>query len=281
MTDSASNLIIESEKGEKDLPCFQLKENITYSALPLSKELEPFLEALMLINGSQTRLPAPILKNLDKIDIPVSLKLYVALECLHCPNVVKTVMPLAIVCKNIHFHIIDGTLFPETAQKDSVMSAPCLILDNDFRWTGQVTAEEVIEMIIDRDPSQLSTVTLKNIIEQGEATWIARQMIEKKAIFDGFIKLLVHETWSVRLGAMVIVEELAEDDPKLAAKLCPKLIDLFDKKEIPIQGDILYILGETGTSSTKEWINNRLVKLEHKDLVDAANEALETLNQRV
>ncbi|RLB99077.1 MAG: hypothetical protein DRH90_21035 [Deltaproteobacteria bacterium] len=200
------------------------------------------------------------------------------MECPHCPNVVRTIIPMAMICENLHLQIIDGTLFPETAQKDGVMSAPCLILDDDFRWTGEVTAQEIIEIITNRDPSQLSAATLKNILEQGDASWIARQMMEKGKIFDGFIKLLLHETWSVRLGAMVIVEELAETDPKLAAKLCPELIALFDKKEIPVQGDILYVLGEAGNSETKKWINNKIDTLEHQDLIDAANDALETLN---
>jgi len=277
-TETTSKLTVDSEKGENDLPCFLLKKNIKYSALPLSKELEPFLEALSHINNHEVKLAEPILQRLDKINIPVSLKLYIALECPHCPNVVRTIIPMAMICENLHLQIIDGTLFPETAQKDGVMSAPCLILDDDFRWTGEVTAQEIIEIITNRDSSQLSATSLKNILEEGDASWIAGQMMEKGKIFDGFIKLLLHETWSVRLGAMVIVEELAETDPKLAAKLCPELIDLFDKKDIPVQGDILYVLGEAGNSETKKWINNKIATLEHQDLIDAANDALETLN---
>lgn len=277
-TAATPKLIVDSEKGENDLPCFLLKKNINYSALPLSKELEPFLEALSHINNHEVKLAEPILQRLDKIDIPVNLKLYIALECPHCPNVVRTIIPMAMICKNLHLQIIDGTLFPETAQKDGVMSAPCLILDDDFRWTGEVTTQEIIEIITNRDPSQLSAVTLKNILEQGDASWIARQMMEKEKIFDSFIQLLLHETWSVRLGAMVIVEELAETNPTLAAKLCPKLIALFDKKDIPVQGDILYVLGEAGNSETKKWINNKIDTFEHQDLIDAANDALEALN---
>ncbi|MCK5100239.1 MAG: hypothetical protein KAR45_19165, partial [Desulfobacteraceae bacterium] len=41
MADTASIMVIESKKVGKDLPGFLLKENITYSAFPLEKELEP------------------------------------------------------------------------------------------------------------------------------------------------------------------------------------------------------------------------------------------------
>ncbi len=133
-------------------------------------------------------------------------------------------------------------------------------------------------MITDRDPSQLSASTLKNIIEQGDASWIAKKMIEQEKIFNGFIKLLLHEIWSVRLGAMVIVEELVETHPELAAKLCPELIALFDTKDVPVQGDIFYVLGEAGSSETKKWITNKITTLEHQDLIDAANDALDTLD---
>ncbi|WP_299977027.1 thioredoxin family protein [Desulfobacula sp.] len=275
-----SRLVINAEKSEKDLPGLLLKENVFYSALPLGKELEPFLEALSQINGKHNMLSEPIRQTLDKIDIPVRLKLYIALECPHCPNVVRTVIPLALNCNNINLHILDGSLFPETAQKDGVLSAPCLILDDDFRWTGSVSADEIVKIITSRDPSQLSAGTLKTILEQGDASWVARQMIEKGKIFDAFIKLLLHETWSVRLGAMVVVEELAETDPELAARLCPTLIDLFDGKDIPIQGDILYALGEAGDAKTKEWLEKKLPRLVHQDLIDAATEALDSLKSK-
>jgi len=157
---------------------------------------------------------------------------------------------------------------------------PCLILDDDFRWTGKVSAEEIVTMITSRDPSQLSARTLKTILEQGDAAWITRQMIKKKKIFDGFITLLVHDTWSVRLGALVVVEELVETDPGLAASLCPLLISLFDTKDIPIQGDILYALGEAGDTQTQRWLEKKQPELVHQDLVDAATEALDSLKSK-
>jgi len=279
-----SKLDITHEKGKDNptnlhLPGFHLTETITYSALPLKKELEPFLGALSQID-TPTDLSDSIQQALDQIEVPVRLKLYIALDCPHCPNVVKTVIPLALHCENIHLHIIDGTLFPETAQADSVLSAPCLILDNDFRWTGNVQAFEVIKMITNRDPSILSSDTLKVILEDGDAAWITRQMLEKRKIFDAFIELMLHDTWSVRLGAMVVVEELAEADPELAVSMCGPLMNQFDGRDITVQGDILYALGEAGDKKTKVWIAAKRPELLHEDLIDAAEEALDTLSSK-
>jgi alkyl hydroperoxide reductase subunit AhpF len=130
----------------------------------------PFLEVLSQIKNAPYSLSPDIQKGLDQIEIPVNLKLYIALQCPHCPRVVRTVFPLAFENKAIKLHIIDGTLFPDQSGKDLVMSAPCLILDNGFRWTGSVHSQEITKMIINRDASQLSPATLINILEQGDVS---------------------------------------------------------------------------------------------------------------
>ena len=74
-------------------------------------------------------------------------------------------------------------------------------------------------MIIRPDPSELGTETLKHSLEKGDAQWICQQMIQAGQIFEGFAALLLHSTWSVRLGAMVVVETLAQKAPALAGKI--------------------------------------------------------------
>jgi hypothetical protein len=271
---------IKSLKKESGLPGFQLKDNLFFSAFPLEKELEPFLDALSQLSAIKTgniELSSDIQESLSQIHMPVRLTLYIALQCPFCPIMVKTLIPLALHCPHILLHIIDGSLFPESAAKDKVMSAPCLILEDEFRWTGQVSAQEILDIILSRDPSRLSPDTLKNILEQGDAGWIIQAMIKKNQIFDSFIKLLLHENWSVRLGAMVVVEELADTAPKLAALLCPILMDRFDKADVPVQGDILYALGLAGNVETLAWIKSKHQDMEHQDLIEAAVDAMENL----
>ncbi len=277
-------LPVESETNPPplsvNLPGLILKENIFYAALPLERELAPFLDGLTLIH---TRTPLPdkaVLQKLNQIKVPCHLTLYIARQCPHCPGVVNAVFPLAVFCDNIRLTIIDGSLFPEAAQKDKVMSAPCLILDNEFRWTGAVGAEEILAMILDRDPAALSAESLKHIIEEGNAQWVADQMVQARAIFPGFIALLLHDIWSVRLGAMVVVESLSEEHPDLAVEICPLLIQAFDRHETPVQGDILYALGQAGDRETEHWIRDRLKDLSHDDLKDAAQEAIEEILSR-
>ncbi|MDD9301591.1 MAG: hypothetical protein HUK40_04290 [Desulfobacter sp.] len=278
-TNLNSNITWIPNKRESDLPGFALKENITYSALPLERELAPFLSSLESLGANV--LSQEIRQMLDRIELPCELTLYIALQCPHCPAMVKTLIPMAAYCEKIGLHIIDGSLFRQKAETDKVMAAPCLILDKDFRWTEAVPETELISMILNRDPSRLGTSTLKNIIEAGDAEWITKEMIKTGKIFDGFTGLLLHKTWSVRLGAMVVVESLGEQAPDLGLKLAPILMERFEGRDIPIQGDILYALGEIGGLETKAWILQQITHLSHEDLKDAAMDAVDAIESRL
>ncbi len=269
----------EQSDTDATLPGFALKENIIYSALPMERELAPFLKGIENLNDPA--LPQGVKQMLDKVDLPSELTLYIALQCPHCPVMVDMLIPLAAYCENIRLHIIDGSLFPEKAQADKVMAAPCLILDNDFRWTGSVPSHEVINMILNRDPAQLGTDTLKTILEEGRADWITEQMVKSGTLFKGFAGLLLHETWSVRLGAMVVAEAMAEKSPNLCAALAPVLMQEFGRHDIPVQGDILYALGEIGNLETRAWIVERMDRLDHDDLKDAAQDAVDAIESRI
>ncbi len=274
----------ETLPGKSELsgyPAVLLNNNIVYAALPYDRELSPFLEACTW------QIDPPALSDsvqdlLDRVNFSVSLRLYIAQACPHCPEVVRTVVPMALQSGDIHLEIIDGTLFPDLAREDSVMSAPCLILDNDFRWTGMVPAEEICRMILDRDPSQLSAASLKEILSQGGASWIAGQMIRQDKIFDGFMGLIFHDIWSVRLGAVVVAEEMAEKKPELASRLCPPLLEKLKESglDISLKGDIFYTLGVAGGPGTAAAIKELLKGIENEELAEAAEEAIDAIESR-
>jgi hypothetical protein len=272
---------IQSADRETPLPTIFVADNIGFSALPMGKELAPFLEALSCLASSLPPLAENLERLVEQIPKPCRLTLFIALQCPHCPDMVRTLIPLAARSKKIFLEIIDGSLFPEIAREHHVMSAPCLILDQDFRWTGHADPEEILAMVHRPDPTQIGSKTMKHILEQGDAQWISRQMIQAGELFHGFIALLLDSTWSVRLGAMVVVETLAKDAPDLAAQLGPVLIQAFADKDIPIQGDILYVLGEVGTSETKNWIQKILPGLVHPDLLEAARDALAAIDDNL
>ncbi|MCP3887950.1 MAG: hypothetical protein GY702_03625, partial [Desulfobulbaceae bacterium] len=80
LTKSASHINIKKElKGENSLPEIVIIDNIRYSAVPLSNELKPFLKALSPnYNDRKSGFSQKVKTNLEKINIPIALKLFAA-----------------------------------------------------------------------------------------------------------------------------------------------------------------------------------------------------------
>ena len=281
LMDTASCITVKALKDEKkSLPEIRVTDNVSFSALPLEKLLSPFLESLDLARGGTPAVDARVRETLSTIDMPVTLKLYVARQCPHCPGVLRSMVHMAAACGQIHLHVIDGTWFDKAAVNDKVLSAPCLILDDDFRWTGAVAMEEVAQAVAHHDPAALSTASLRTILEEGNAAWICEKIQAHGAIFPGFVGLLNHEIWSVRLGAMVVVEELAQEAPALAQQLVPLLLPLFDGADVTVKGDLLYALGEVGDASVAVLIRRMMETFDDEALVEAAEDALAAIEER-
>ena len=76
----------------------------------------------------------------------------------------------------------------------------------------------VSEALMHRDPARLDAAALERMIKDGHAAQLARMMLRENRLFPAFLKLLVHPEWSVRMGAMVVLEEIAEGNRGLAGE---------------------------------------------------------------
>jgi glutaredoxin len=217
--------------------------NIAYRAIPTGKLLHHFLEALQSDPGQYQGVAAPVVPLLKKIELPVILKLYVSSRCPHCPLVIQHLQSLALASATIRLMIIDAESFEEKARADDVRSVPTLILDDQFRWSGPIHLEELLTICIQRNPADLSAASLRQLIEDGNAERVAAMMAESGQVFPGITALLTHPRWSVRLGAMVTVEYLAEDAPELAEQLGDRLWGDFHHLSEQVQGDVVHLLG--------------------------------------
>jgi len=269
---------IVHEKDESDAPSeLRIHSRIRYRAVPLGRELVPFLEALSWIFNGQALPFSPFSSLLDKLTLPAELKLYIAEQCPFCPVIVQSLLPLAISSDRIQVTVIDAGLCMEEARSDRIQSVPTLVLDEQFRWTGSFKIQEVLEAIIHRDPSRLEADTLMNMIADGNAGLLSNMMLEKGIVFPALLDLLVHPKWPVRLGAMVALETIAGEKPELAQQMMVPLWDRFDAADDKVKGDILYLVGEIDNGASIERIQKVLNKRMDYDeeIIEAAEEALE------
>jgi hypothetical protein len=277
------SLIIKNEPtdDESELPAIVIGNSLYYHAVPMGQELEPFLMALKMSVDAGERKLTDLKQNLSELTSAASFDIFIALHCPFCPITVKALIPLSFISNLIRISIIDAALFPEPALARGVRSVPMVFLDQSFSWAGQVDINEIIRVVENRDPTLLSPESLKKMLNEGFAWKVAEMMATKGLVFPNFMELLVNNKWTVRLGAMAAVEEMIIRNPEIAAQLEKILWQRFPNLEDPIKGDMLYVLGETGNIETISIIESILKETVSKDIQEAAQEAINTILQRL
>jgi hypothetical protein len=256
-------------------PGMAIKENLIYHAIPAGMELAPFLDALSLAGGKAPSVDDAMGGQVEAVTLPGDLRVFMGLHCPHCPAVIARLTPLAVSNRNIRVSIIDCALFPEEAEGEKVQAVPTVVLDDGFRWTGQFRIQEILDVLIHRDPAALSPSVLERMLKEGNASRLASMMLEREEIFPAFLGLLLSKSWPVRMGAMVVMEELAESNPALARRTIGPLWDRFDEADDAVKGDLLYVFGELKSAETLPRLREIQAGPFAADVREAAAEAVE------
>jgi hypothetical protein len=273
--------IVQNEGDAKDLPALGIGPRLRYHAVPLGKELDAFLTALSSDPTQRSPLDPPVQEGIEKMDLPAFLQLFVTQQCPFCPLTVQQLLPLPAASEHIHLAIIDGTLFPEVAEKYSVQSAPTLLLDEQFRWTGSVPLQEVAQVLSDRDPASLGAESLESMLKEGNAFQVAQMMLEKDEVYSALIDLLVHEKMFVRLGAMVVMETIADQNAALAVRTVDSLWERFPHVSDQVKGDLIHVIGQAGDKSVISKLEALTAGQFPDEVQEAARDALAAIKERV
>ncbi len=247
----APKVKIRREK-EEGSPGIRIGKSLLFQAVPAGIELAPFLEILEMLANPVYKIPEPVKQRLESLDMPAFLKMYISEHCPFCPQAVRQLAPISLAYPNVRLSITDGGLFSEMLEKDGVQSSPTLLLEDMFRWSGQMPLVEIAEAIISRDPANLGQVSLENMLNDGQAFKISEMMLNKKQIFPAFADVLTHPKWQIRLGAMAAAEDIISKDKILSESMVSLLWNRFDPADDQVKGDILYVFGEIGGELVRE-----------------------------
>lgn len=273
----ATNVAISETRMAEGLPEIGIAGSLRYRAVPAGPELDPFLEALAAAFGT----PPAGMKKYAGIETEAELSLFVSPQCVFCPGAVRKLFPLAILNAPVRLTVIDGFLFNELSESEGITSAPTLILNGDFRWTGDFQMDEVADMIRTGDPAGVGVSSLVKMVQDGGADRIAKMMLSRKTLFPAFIDLLVHEKLDIRLGAMVAVETIAESDAGLAGQLVEPLWKKYPNHNDQVKGDILYVFGESGGETALPLIREAVDASGNLEIKEAGEEAAEKIGERI
>jgi len=285
----ATHLELMQEEGDsEDLPAIEVGDQaVVYHAVPSGTKLLPFLESIRRLSGAESAgkdRPSPVddhtSDRLKALEVPAFLRLFVAPNCPFCPVVTRQVVSLAAASPLVRVSIIDGTFFSEVAESEGVRSAPTLLLDTGFRWTGQVNLDEVVEAMTQRDPAELSADVLEGMLKAGNGSELIDMMLAREMIFPGLIDLLTRDKIFVRVGAMMVMEEIAHRRKEIAAQMAEPLWNRFFEAGDAVQGDILHVLGEIGDERLLPRLERILAGDYDEEIKEAAREAIEKITSR-
>ncbi|MFW5936913.1 MAG: thioredoxin family protein [Desulfosalsimonas sp.] len=243
---SLPSVTVEKDLGEAGAPsAIFIPPNLRFEAVPEGRLLELFLMSTagdVPMEETEAGISAADIEN--RLKIPGVVRIYMSPGCPHCPEALSRLLYMAGCAPDmIDLRITDAMLFPDAAAAQNVKSVPTSVLDGHFRWTGVVAISEILDVMENRDPRELSSETLKKIVAEGDAEGLANLMVTYETIIPGFLDLLAHPRWPTRLGAMVAFEYLAEQAPELARQALDAMWERFSELDDAVKGDVIHLFG--------------------------------------
>jgi glutaredoxin len=258
------------------LPSLDVKSNLRYFSLPTGPELEPFLQALRLLSAGGSRLSPRTLEALETFLVPTRLEVFIAPACPHCPVVVALTGNLALASSYLEVSIVDVTLFPDQARDRQVRAVPTLVINGQERLVGALGEEILVDRFANRELATLHSETFRRILKEGDAGKLAATMLAEGQIPESALELLSDHDWSVRLGMMVVLEEIGTQRPELARRACPYLVTLLSHQDSRRRGDAAFLLGLIGDAVVLERLEP-LAKDKSPEVAEVATEAMKRI----
>ena len=123
---------------------------IRYLAVPMAAKIQPFVQALLVLTGSPNYYENVIRENLNKIN-PTEIKVLITDYCVYCSTVISICSQFALASEGkLQTVVIDIMAFPDISEQYNVTTVPTLIVNEDNKLIGDITAEELLYELINK-----------------------------------------------------------------------------------------------------------------------------------
>jgi len=281
---SMNRVLLEEEYGSSPFPgrpCLTLERgtarNIHYLAVPEGRELAPFLDALAWLGGAT---PLPSSGKLDPVrdlSVPVEILVLMAEACPHCPAVVRSALALAAMQPLANLAIVDAMIFSDLADRYKVKSTPTTIIDQGLTLVGHVSLDQLAEQVVRTAQGASLTEVLDSMIKSGRAEEAAEVLCRENQP-AAILPIYRAKEFSVRMGALVTMEEALSLNPRALDPLVDELTSLLSDEEIGLRGDTAELLGKIGNKAAIPALRKALEDPD-ADVREAVEEALQLLEE--
>jgi len=123
---------------------------IRYLAIPTVAKIQPFVQALMVLTGTPNYYDNIIRENLNNIS-PTVIKVLITDYCAYCSPVISICSLFALASGGkLRTIIIDIMTYPDISEQYNVTTVPTLIVNEDKKLIGGITAEELLYELINK-----------------------------------------------------------------------------------------------------------------------------------
>ncbi len=127
--------------GEKDY-------GIRIYGIPYGYELQTLIAAVINVSKGKTNLTGKTKQILAEVKVPVHIQVFVSLTCNHCPMAAEIAHKLAVESDLVRADVIDGSEFPQLAQKYAVMGVPKIIINEKIEFVGAFNEDLFAEHVL-------------------------------------------------------------------------------------------------------------------------------------
>ena len=122
---------------------------IRYVGLPSGYEFSSMVEDIIDVSRRTAEVSDEVRMQLDTIDKPVRIQIFVTPTCPYCPRAVRTAHRFAILNENVTGEMIEAIEFPDWANKWKVMSVPHIVINEDVQFIGAYPDEQFIKYVVE------------------------------------------------------------------------------------------------------------------------------------
>jgi glutaredoxin-like protein len=116
--------------------------------IPYGYELQTLIDAVINVSRGKTDLTDKTKKILAEVKAPVHIQVFVSLTCHHCPVAAAVAHKLAVESDFVRADAIDGSEFPQLAQKYAVMGVPKIIINEKTEFVGAFNEDLFAEYVL-------------------------------------------------------------------------------------------------------------------------------------
>jgi glutaredoxin-like protein len=127
-------------RGDKDY-------GMRFYGIPTGYEFASLLEMILHVSSRESGLDENLKKEVQAIDKPVHIQVFVTPTCPYCPKAAITAQQIAMENDLVKADVVEVSEFPQMAQKYGVMGVPKVVINESHGFEGALPESVFMEHI--------------------------------------------------------------------------------------------------------------------------------------